>query len=46
MAIEPDRARKIVEAAKRGPELAQMQTILQRLRDAAPPMAPAVLEEG
>lgn len=42
MAIDADRARKIVEAAKRGPELTQMQVILQRVREAAPPAAPGL----
>lgn len=36
MAIETEKARKIVEAAKRGDDLSKMQLILQRMREAAP----------
>ena len=32
-ALDADRARKIVEAAKRGSEMSQMQAILQRIRE-------------
>lgn len=32
-ALEPDRARKIIEAARRDPELSQMQAIVQKVRD-------------
>lgn len=35
-ALEPDRARKIIEAAKRNPELSQMQMIVQKVRDSGP----------
>ncbi len=45
IAINADRARKVVEAAKRDPELSQMQVILQRVRDAAPP-APVLETEN
>lgn len=46
MALAPDRARKIVEAAKRDPELTQMQVILQRVREAAVPGAQLLSENG
>lgn len=36
MALDTDKAKKIVEAARRGADLIQMQVILRRLRDAAP----------
>jgi hypothetical protein len=42
-AIDSDRARKIVEAARRDPELSQMQMILQKVRDAGP--MPAIRQE-
>ena len=32
-ALEPERARKIIEAARREPELSQMQVVLQRVRE-------------
>jgi len=35
-ALEPDRARKIIEAARRDPELSQMQMIVQKVRDVGP----------
>lgn len=34
--LEPDRARKIIEAARRDPELSQMQMIVQKVRDVGP----------
>jgi flagellar motility protein MotE (MotC chaperone) len=46
MALDADRARKIVEAAKRGPELTRMQVILQRVREAAPPAIAARTDNG
>jgi len=36
IALDTDKAKKIVEAARRGEDLTKMQAILQRLRDAAP----------
>lgn len=36
IALDTDKAKKIVEAARRGDDLTQMQEILHRLRDAAP----------
>jgi hypothetical protein len=36
IALDSDRSRKIVEAARRDPELSQMQLILQRVRDVGP----------
>ncbi|MBI1825602.1 MAG: hypothetical protein HY287_13310 [Planctomycetes bacterium] len=36
VALQPSKAKKIVEAAKRGQELNQMKAILQRVRDVAP----------
>lgn len=36
IALDTDKARKIVEAARRGDDLAKMEAILQRMRDAAP----------
>jgi len=36
MAMDTDRAKKIVESAKRGEDLARMKVIVQRLRDVSP----------
>lgn len=36
VALDPDKARKIIESAKKGDELKRMQTILQRVREVAP----------
>lgn len=36
MAIDTNKARKIVEAARRGDELIRMQVVMQRIRDVAP----------
>jgi hypothetical protein len=36
VAMDTDRAKKIVESAKRGDELTKMKLILQRMQDVAP----------
>jgi len=45
MAMEPRKARKIVEAAKRGDQMDRMMVILQRVRDVAPAKSEELNEE-
>jgi hypothetical protein len=44
-ALDPDRARKIIEAARKDPELSQMQMIVQKVREVEPVPGAAGAEE-
>jgi hypothetical protein len=45
VALQPAKAKKIVEAAKKGQELTQMKAILQRVRDVAPAKSNELADE-
>lgn len=44
-ALSPEKAKKIIEAAKRGTEMTQMKAILQRVREVAPAKSSEIVSE-